>query len=187
MEKDISWVRVLVDVYKHLPKAVDACNKTAEDIALSSFYYRGDAMDIMNKIISCNVRAENYINAKVLLDKAIEHLPFRYAELLSLKANTDMSIDAIADRLDFAHRSAFRWFTDALEKASAYLRLQGYGDEWFEQRFKKDLLFSRMREQIKRYSKNAPLDRADRVSLEDTVNAGLLLSKHKLQNVSFAD
>lgn len=187
MEKDNMWVRVLFDVYKYLPKAVQACKETAYGLADSGFAYQGNTYDLIQKIIDCNARCEAYINAKVLVDQALQALDSKYAAILRLKATTRLSLEQISEKTGFALRSTFRWYNEGIAKAAAFLRRSGYDDEWLKQRYEGDILFDKMREQMR--GCNEYVSREDRLALniKDAVSAGFLLPGTRVANIGCSD
>lgn len=180
MEKTICWVTALVAAYRHLPRAVEACKKTSSQLAVSGFYCT-DTMALIEKMIDCNVRAESYLNAKVLVDDVVRKLPLRYARILRLRACYGMGVEQIAEKLGYAKRSAFRWYADALKKAACILKSQGYDEGWFASRYAKDVLIGDYYSQIEKgadvFGRTVKVrdNKKIRIRLEDAVAAGLLL------------
>lgn len=184
MENLTFWVTALVAAYRHLPRAVAACRQTSESLALSGFYC-DDTLALVQKMIDCNARAESYLNAKVIVDKVIENMPLKTAKIFYMRAHYNISMEDIADKLGYAKRSAFRWYSDGLKKAVCLLKSKGYDDKWFSDRYAKDVLIGDYFIQAKkgadvfgragRVSDNKKL----RVRLEDAVAAGLLLGEKR--------
>lgn len=182
MEKTIDWVTALIAAYRHLPRAVEACKKTSSALALSGFY-NTDTMALVEKMIDCNVRAESYINAKVLVDGIVEKLPLKYARIVLLRARYGAGIEVIAEKLGYAKRSAFRWYAEALKKAASILKAQGHDSDWFSARYAKDVLIGDYYAQIRKgadvFGRTVKISdcKKIRIKLEDAVAAGLLLGE----------
>lgn len=192
MEKMIKWVTALIAAYRHLPRAVRACKQTSSSLALSGFY-ADDTLALIQKMIDCNVRAESYINAKVLVDATLTKLPVKYAQILYLRSHYNLSIEEIADKLGFAKRSAFRWYAEGLKKAALVLKADGYGEEWFSSRYSKDVLIGDYYSQVEkgadvfgRASRSSDRKKI-RIRLEDAVAAGLLFSDKRAALIGCMD
>ena len=182
MEKTIDWVTALIAAYRHLPRAVEACKKTSSALAVSGFY-NTDTMALVKKMIDCNVRAESYINAKVLVDTTLGKLPLKHARILCLRARYGVGIETIADKLGYSKRSAFRWYAEGLKKAASVLKAQGYDSDWFAARYAKDVLIGDYYSQITKgadvFGRTVKIrdSKKLRIRLEDAVAAGLLLGE----------
>lgn len=191
MNKMMSWVTALLAAYRKLPGAVKACKRTSESLAASGFYCE-DTMSLVQKMIDCNARSESYVNAKVLVDRTLEKLPLKYAEILGLRARSGRSIEDIAAKLGYAKRSAFRWYAEGVKKAACALKADGYDEEWFESRYLRDVLIGDYYLQVQ---KGADVFcRAERVSdnklrvrLEDAVAAGILLGEKRAARIGIGD
>ena len=186
------WVTAIFAAYRHLPRAVRACRQTSASLAESGFYCE-DTLALVNKLIDCNARAESYINAKVLADEALSKLPLKYAQLLSLRARGDMSMEEIAAKLGYSKRSAFRWFAEGIKKAACVLKAEGYDEEWFSSRYSKDVLIGNYYQQAKKGADvfcragNSCDRKKFKVRLEDAVAAGLLLKESRVASIACCD
>lgn len=191
MKNMMNWVTALLAAYRRLPGAVRACKRTSEALAMSGFYCE-DTLSLVQKMIDCNARSESYVNAKVLVDDTISKLPVKYADILGMRARTGMSIEEIAFRLGYAKRSAFRWYADGVKKAACALKAAGYDEKWFEERYIKDVLIG---DYYLQAQKGADVfcraervsDNKLRVSLEDAVAAGILLSEKRAAKIGIGD
>lgn len=71
---NIEWTKVLLGAYGYLPSAVKAAKAEAQRLALSGYSYGGDIVELMDRIIDCNKRIENYINAHVLVGESLRRI-----------------------------------------------------------------------------------------------------------------
>lgn len=192
MENMIKWTTALIAAYRHLPRAVNACKQTSSSLALSGFYCE-DTFALIQKMIDCNVRAESYVNAKVLVDEALKKLPLRHAKILYLRARYGMSVEKAASKLGYAERSAFRWYAEGLKKAACALKSAGYDEKWFSQRYSGDVLIGGYYSQIEKgadvFGRTCKVSEGKklRLRLEDAVAAGLLLSEEKRATLGCSD
>lgn len=191
MKNMMDWVTALLAAYRRLPGAVRACKRTSETLAISGFYCE-DTLSLVQKMIDCNARSESYLNVKVLVDETIAKLPIKYANILGMRARSGKSIEEIALRLGYAKRSAFRWYADGVKKAACALKAAGYDEKWFETRYLKDVLIG---DYYMLAQKGADVfcraervsDNKLRVSLEDAVAAGILLSEKRAARIGIGD
>ena len=91
-----TWSKSLLVGYNYLPivaKCIDASNM---QMALGSFSYQGNALDLMEKMIANNKRKRALINAKVIVDTTLEMLKERNREVLRLRYIKRKSFEQIA-------------------------------------------------------------------------------------------
>lgn len=192
MENMICWTEAIIAAYRRLPRAVAACKQTCSSLASSGFYCE-NTLELVQKMIDCNMRAESYINAKVLVDRVLEKLPLKNAKILYMRSHFNISMEDIATRLNYSKRSTFRWYAEGLKKAAIALKAQGYDEKWFEERYSKDVLVGDYYLQIKKgadvFGRAGRLSdcKKIRVRLEDAVAAGLLLGDKRAAVISCID
>lgn len=192
MDDLICWVTAILAAYRRLPRAVAACKQTSRSLAESGFYCE-DTMGLVGKMIECNARSESYINAKVLVDKVLEKLPLRYAQILYLRAHYPLTMEEIADKLEYSKRSTFRWYGEALKKAACALFAEGYDAKWFEKRYSGDVLIGGYYEQAKKgadvFGRAGKLSDSKKLMLriEDAVAARLLLPDKRAAAIGCSD
>ena len=80
-----TWSKSLLASYRILPKIVKSIDSYTMSLALGSFSYAGNTLDLMQKIIDNNKRKEALINAKVIVDNTLQDLKPKYREVLELK------------------------------------------------------------------------------------------------------
>ena len=142
MDQD-TWSKSLLVGYNYLPivaKCIDASNM---QMALGSFSYQGNALDLMEKMIANNKRERALINAKVIVDTTLEMLKERNREVLRLRYIKRKSFEQIAAIMNICLRSVFRWHDVAIKQFSSMCILRGYDEKWMEDNYAHDSLFER--------------------------------------------
>lgn len=142
------WSKVLLAAYRYLPDAVEAAKAEAERLALSGFGYQGDTLELIEEILGCTRRCENYVNASVLVRESLRRLGSERAALLVMHYCDRRKIADVAAWLGIAPRTAFRRIGDALHGFESAMRCQGYDEQWYEQRFGGDMLFCRIAQEL---------------------------------------
>ena len=123
-----TWSKSLLVGYNYLPivaKCIDASNM---QMALGSFSYQGNALDLMEKMIANNKRKRALINAKVIVDTTLEMLKERNREVLRLRYIKRKSFEQIAAIMNICPRSVFRWHDVAIKQFSSMCILRGYDE-----------------------------------------------------------
>lgn len=153
-----TWSKSLLASYRILPKIVKSIDSYTMSLALGSFSYAGNTLDLMQKIIDNNKRKEALINAKVIVDNTLQDLKPKYREVLELKFLKKTSFEEISKKLGICLRTVFRRYSFALKSFSAVCKANGYDEEWLDKRYSKDALFVRLNEMHSAQSeKNAVL------------------------------
>lgn len=142
------WTKVLLGAYAYLPSAVNAAKAEAQRLALSGYNYPGNIEELMNKILDCNRRIENYANAYVLVGEGLKRIGEDKALLLKDVYINQMSLVDHADRLGLSLTASRRKAREALLGFARACKVQGYGEEWFYARFGKDMLFDKIKERV---------------------------------------
>lgn len=142
------WTKVLLGAYGYLPSAVKAAKAEAQRLALSGYSYGGDIVELMDRIIDCNKRIENYINAHVLVGESLRRIGEDKALMLKEVCVERMELADHAVRMGFSLTVARRKLRGALLSFARACSVQGYGEEWFCARFGKDVLFDKIRERV---------------------------------------
>lgn len=140
------WSKSLLASYRILPKIVKSIDSYTMTMALGSFSYAGNTLDLMQKIIDNNKRKEALINAKVIVDTTLADLKPKYRQVLEMKYIDKKSFEDIADILGICLRTVFRRYAFAIKSFSAILRAKGYDEAWLEKRYARDSLFIRLNE-----------------------------------------
>lgn len=140
------WSKSLLASYRLLPKIVKSIDSYTMSMALGSFSYAGNTLDLMQKIIDNNKRKEALINAKVIVDTTLADLKPKYRQVLEMKYIDKKNFEEIAETLGICLRTVFRRYAFALKSFSAVLRAKGYDEEWLEKRYARDSLFVRLNE-----------------------------------------
>lgn len=141
-----TWSKSLLASYRILPKIVKSIDSYTMSLALGSFSYAGNTLDLMQKIIDNNKRKEALINAKVIVDTTLQDLKPKYREVLELKYLKKYSFEEIAQKSGICLRTVFRRYAFALKSFAAITKAKGYDEEWLEKRYGRDALFVRLNE-----------------------------------------
>ena len=110
-------------------------------MALGSFSYQGNVLDLMNKMIANNSRKEALINAKVIVDETLAMLKPKHKYVLELRYLKRKSFEQIASMMDICLRSVFRWHELALKQFSSICIMKGYDDRWLSKYYADDPVF----------------------------------------------
>ncbi|MCX4362720.1 MAG: hypothetical protein OSJ74_05000 [Clostridia bacterium] len=140
MHQDL-WSKSLLATYNALPLVVKCIDRSNMQMALGSFSYQGNALDLMNKLMANNARKELLINAKVIVDNALDALKPNSRRVLELRYLQRKSFEEIADALNICLRSVFRWHEIALKQFSSYCIIKGYDEKWLDKRYAEDPVF----------------------------------------------
>lgn len=143
------WSKVLLGAYNYLPAAVDAAKEEAQKLALSGYSYNGDITKLIDEVMQCNKRIENYINAYVLVKESLRRIGSEKADFLLAVYGDRVPAVRMADRLGISRRTAFRKCAEALTSFERACGRQGYAREWFEMRFGQDLLFCKIADRLR--------------------------------------
>ena len=132
------WGKVILSSYNYLNRLSDSLDKLIEKTALNSYYsysYRfnnNTIEDVFNKISSYSNRKIDYINLKVLTEKALKSIPKHQAKLLILKFIQNMTIEKASQILQISTRSSYRRLEQAIASFMSALTHMGFTVEKLE-------------------------------------------------------
>lgn len=133
---DFLSAKLLLSVYKKLPAAVLRIDGAVDKTAMQSFYAREEnTMAQYNRIIELNSLKADYINIKVLVDKATSLMLRSDKEILFLRYIKGLTFRSISDRLNSSLRQTFRLFDGAVESFAAQLGCLGFDNNQVLERF----------------------------------------------------
>ncbi|MDE6275291.1 MAG: hypothetical protein K2M75_01995 [Clostridia bacterium] len=138
-----TWSKSLLATYNALPLVVKCIDKSNMQMALGSFSYEGNVLDLMNKMLANNARKEALINAKVIVDNTLKALKPKHRLVLEMRYLKRKSFEKIAEELNICLRSVFRWHELALKQFSCIRTMKGYDDEWMSKYYSNDPVFVR--------------------------------------------
>lgn len=136
-----TWSKSLLATYNALPLVVKCIDRSNMQMALGSFSYEGNVLDLMNKMLANNARKEALINAKVIVDNTLELLKPKHRLVLEMRYLKRKSFEQIAQDLNICLRSVFRWHELALKQFSSIRTMKGYDDEWLSKYYSGDPVF----------------------------------------------
>ena len=125
-----TWSKSLLATYNALPLVVKCIDRSNMQMALGSFSYQGNVLDLMNKMLANNARKEALVNAKVIVDNTLAMLKPKHKIVLELRYIKRKSFEQIATLMNICLRSVFRWHELALKQFSSIRIMKGYDDEW---------------------------------------------------------
>lgn len=115
----IVWAKTMLFAYKYLENMCNSIDKLVKNIAISSFYHGGDWSDnkscinVSNKIIRLSDKKIDYINLKILIEKALNNIDEFYAKILILRNVKELSVATICNLFNFSERTFFRKINQA--------------------------------------------------------------------------
>ena len=136
-----TWSKSLLATYNALPLVVKCIDRSNMQMALGSFSYQGNVLDLMNKMLANNARKEALINAKVIVDNTLAMLKPKHKLVLELRYIRRKSFEQIATLMNICLRSVFRWHELALKQFSSIRTMKGYDDEWLSKSYADDPVF----------------------------------------------
>ena len=175
-----TWSKSLLATYNALPLVVKCIDSSNMQMALGSFSYEGNVLDLMNKMLANNARKEALINAKVIVDNVLAMLKPKHKLVLEMRYLKRKSFEQIAEYLNICLRSVFRWHELALKQFSSICIMKGYDDEWMSKYYLNDPVFvkcfrycaDREEQESKSMQKRAPKEKVDiNVAMSVSVNS----------------
>ncbi|MDE7190951.1 MAG: hypothetical protein K2O35_00530 [Clostridia bacterium] len=136
-----TWSKSLLATYNALPLVVKCIDRSNMQMALGSFSYEGNVLDLMNKMLANNARKEALINAKVIVDNTLTALKPKHRLVLEMRYLKRKSFEQISQELNICLRSVFRWHELALKQFSSIRITKGYDDEWLSKYYSGDPVF----------------------------------------------
>ena len=135
------WSKSLLATYNALPLVVKCIDRSNMQMALGSFSYQGNVLDLMNKMLANNARKEALVNAKVIVDNTLAMLKPKHKLVLELRYIKRKRFEQIATLMNICLRSVFRWHEIALKQFSSIRIMKGYDDEWLSKFYADDPVF----------------------------------------------
>lgn len=154
MNQDM-WSKSLLASYNYLPIVAKCIDKSNMQMALGSFSYQGNALDLMEKMMQNNNRKRALVNAKVIVDTTLGMLKERNREVLKLRYIKKKSFEQIAELLNICLRSVFRWHDIAIKQFSSLCIMRGYDEKYMQDNYSKDGLFEMCALRCKQEDKSA--------------------------------
>ncbi len=136
-----TWSKSLLATYNALPLVVKCIDRSNMQMALGSFSYQGNVLDLMNKMLANNARKEALVNAKVIVDNTLAMLKPKHKLVLELRYIKRKSFEQIATLMNICLRSVFRWHELALKQFSSIRIMKGYDDVWLSKYYADDPVF----------------------------------------------
>lgn len=117
--KRIEWAKTVLIAYKYLGSMCAAIDKIIKNLAISSHFAGGAYCEksccevVSKKIIALTNKKIDYINLKVLTEKALENMNKKNAKLLILRTIKELNVSTIAEVMNMSERTYFRRISDA--------------------------------------------------------------------------
>lgn len=145
MEKNLTIIaRTLLISYKYLEQLCNTIDRMVEKQATSSYYNFGsfvqnsDILNVSKNLYKLMNKKIDYINIKVIVDKALKEMPKRKAKYLILRYIQNMSLAEIANLFSISERTLFRRLNAILDDFCEKLENLGYTGEKLELMFMED-------------------------------------------------
>ena len=135
IKNQIVWAKTLLAAYKYLGTMCNAIDRAVEKLAQNSFYSCGvwreenSITNISKKIISLSNKKVDYINLKVVVEKAVKLLSEKGAKILILKFIQGLDNKTIIQTLNMADRTYYRKLNSAAQEFASKMTAIGYGVE----------------------------------------------------------
>lgn len=132
------WSKTILSSYNYLEKLCESLDNLMKNTAVNSYYSYGfkngenSVTKISNRIINLSNRKIDYINLKVLTDKALKSMPEKQTKLLIFKFIHKMQIEKVCELLKMNKRTAYRRIEKALIEFMNNLEVLGYTPEKLE-------------------------------------------------------
>ena len=136
-----TWSKSLLATYNALPLVAKCIDSSNMQMALGSFSYQGNVLDLIDKMIANNSRKQALINAKVIVDDTLALLKPKHKLVLELRYLKRKSFEQIASLMNICLRSVFRWHELALKQFTSIRIMKGYDDEWLAKYYADDPVF----------------------------------------------
>lgn len=142
--KLINWARTLLVSYKYLEQLCDTIDRVVKLTAQSSYFNFGsyfqlnDINNVSNKLYKLINKKIDYVNIKVIVDKALKNMPKRRAKYLILKYIQNLQTSEIAEVLNISSRTYFRYLSKCLDEFNEKLLGLGYTPEKLEMMYSGD-------------------------------------------------
>ena len=145
MDQD-KWSKSLLMAYRLLPIITESIDRRNKLLALNSFSYQGNALELMQKMLDNNKRKENLINAKVIVDLALAAIKPVYKDVLTRRYIKRQTFDKIALDSGTCLRNIFRRHALALKSFAHVCEVKGSDESWLEKRYAKEPIFIKLNE-----------------------------------------
>lgn len=138
------WSKAILSSYNYLERLCNSIDKLVENMAVNSYfstnlkYGANSVEDLSKKIINLSNRKIDYINLKVLTEKALKQMPKAQAKLLILKFIYKMPVQDICKLKNLSRRSAYRMIEQAVVNFMYVLSIFGYTTEKIELDYSND-------------------------------------------------
>lgn len=137
MEKErmFAWAKTLLSVYRYLHTVSDAIDNLVSKQCLNSAFCsvgNNSALSCANKVINLNYRKQVLVNAKVLVENAMERLPEGELQLLTLTYFDLHKSTTVSEALGCSLRTFFRRKNVAITKFANALKFLGFSSQKLE-------------------------------------------------------
>lgn len=168
------WGKVILSSYNYLKRLCDSIDCLIENTAVNSYYnfnnLNGNSIEnIAKNIISYSNRKIDYINLKIITEKALKTLPKQYAKILILKFIQKIHIEELCNLLHISKRACYRKLDTAIKLFISSLNCLGYTIEKLELDYSSDPFIKSV---LKLIEKNNYLmqEKADVISNDSVFN-----------------
>ncbi len=180
------WAKTLLNAYKYLGALCGAIDKLVDSTAKNSFFASGiwseenSIVNVSKKIMYLTNKKVDYINLKVIVEKAISSMNKISAKIIVLKYIKGIDCETIAKLNNMSLRSCFRRAKNALSEFVLYMKKIGYTAEKIEINFCRDPFVQSV------YSGIKALDQDDSIQTESLLTSKAYTDCVKTFNFGYA-
>ncbi len=138
------WSKALLSSYNYLGRLCDSIDNLIEKTAVNSYYAfsfinsENSIENISKKIIYYSNRKIDYINLKIIIERALKSISKLSAKYLILRYIHKMSVEKACEILNISSRSSYRKLNSALSEFSGVLSSYGFNVEKLELEYSSD-------------------------------------------------
>ena len=169
------WAKVVLSAYRYLERLCRTIDRlvetTAENSMYTNSYWQNECSitTIFKKINKLTEKKIDYINLKLIVEKALKSLPIKLSKILILRYIHQLPMEKVAELLKLTHRTTYRKLDFANEQMINAMSRLGYTPEYMNIKFADDSYISSLYNSIldyHRYSKNIGTDCSDEMLIK---------------------
>ena len=135
----ISYIKVLLGIYKNIPNIIGILDRIIEQNATSILPTNGiygdsylQTINQIDRVISLTERKNKLLNLFVIIESMINSLDYNDRKIAILKFTQKNSCGEIAKEINLTERTIFRKINSILEKISIYMLNQNWDTKFLD-------------------------------------------------------
>ncbi len=128
------YSKTILSAYNQITSMITQIENTIERRAKNSFYMRCDTVTLAEQLISLGEIRKDLIELKYIADDILSKIKPEDATLLKYKY---LGIVPDDENFDHTSRNYFRKQIKAIERFCNKLKIEGYDEEWFKNKYLK--------------------------------------------------